>query len=183
MAAAGFSLPARAAKTGAIVRAGAGQAGVIGQAAGGAGRAAKGKRAAAGGNKTAAAAAQEKGPIVINSERLSADSSTRTAVFSGMVEATNNHMWLYADKMVVHYGETGGIQTIDATGSVKFIKEDSVVTSAKALYTKTGDNVVFTGKPKLVQTGTVVTGTAITYYVSTGNMEVQKSRVFIQQGK
>ena len=121
-----------------------------------------------------------KGPIIITSNHLSADSSTRAAVFSGMVEATNNHMWLYADKMVVHYGQAGGIKTIDAAGNVKFIKEDSVVTSQKAQYLREGNYVVFTGEPKLARAGTVVTGSAITYYVATGNIDVQKSKVFIQ---
>ena len=171
-----LSMPAWAgtgkARAGAAVQ--AGPAGAVMK-----GRAAKDKQAAVS-NKTGPTAAEEKGPIVITSQRLSADSATRTAVFSGMVQATNNHMWLYADRMVVHYGEAGGVKTIDSTGNVRFIKEDSVVTSDKALYTRKADNVVFTGNPKLSRAGTVVTGTSITYYVTSGNMAVQNSRVFIQ---
>ncbi|MDA8326243.1 MAG: lipopolysaccharide transport periplasmic protein LptA [Nitrospiraceae bacterium] len=131
-------------------------------------------------NKTGKGPAAKKGPIVITSDRLSADSNTHTAVFSGRVQAKNDNMWLYSDKMVVHYSEEGGVQTIDAVGRVKLIKEDRVVTSDKALYTKADDKVVFTGKPKIVQGDTIVTGAVITYYVSADRMDVQNSKVLMQ---
>lgn len=144
----------------------------------------KGKKASAG-QKTGVGNAAgpgfaKKGPIIITSDRLSADSATHTAIFSGRVQAKNNDMWLYADQMTVHYSEEGGVQTIDADGNVKLIREDRVVTSGKAHYTKADDKVVFTINPKIVQATTVVTGTIITYYVSTDKMDVQNSRVFIQ---
>ncbi len=152
------------------------------------GNATAGKPAAAGGatgktgNKGIGGGGEsvKKGPIVITSDRLSADSSAHTAVFSGRVQARNGNMWLYADKMVVHYGEEGGVQTIDAIGSVKLIKEDRVITSGKARYTKADDRVVFTENPKIVQGSTVVTGVIITYYVSSDRMDVQNSKVIMQ---
>ena len=121
-----------------------------------------------------------KGPIVITSDTLSADQSAHTAVFEGRVAAKNDGMELFADKMVVHYDENGGVSTIDATGSVKLIKEERVVTAGKAHYDKADDSVLFSENPKIVQAGTVVTGTAITYYVSTDKMDVKNSKVFIE---
>ncbi len=122
----------------------------------------------------------KKGPIIITSDTLSADQTTHTAIFEGRVAARQNGMELFADKMVVHYNESGGVKTIDATGSVKLIKGGRVVTSGRAHYDKATDSILFTENPKIAQAKTVVTGTAITYYVSTDKMNVKNSKVFIE---
>ncbi len=124
--------------------------------------------------------AAKKGPIVITSDTLSADQTTHTAIFEGRVAAKNDNMELYADKMVVHYAEDGGVQTIDATGSVKLIKEGRVVTAGQAHYEKASDSILFSKNPKIAQAKTVVTGTTIKYFVSTDKMDVTNSKVFIE---
>ncbi len=122
----------------------------------------------------------KKGPIIITSDTLSADQSTHTAVFEGRVAAKNDGMELFADKMVVHYNEVGGVKTIDAKGSVKLIKEGRVVTAGQAHFDKASDSILFSENPKIVQARTEVTGTTITYYVSTDKMDVKNSKVYIE---
>ncbi len=121
-----------------------------------------------------------KGPTIITSDTLSADQATHTAIFEGRVAARNGSMQLFADKMVVHYNEAGGVKTIDASGSVKLIKGGRVVTSGQAHYDKATDSILFSENPKIAQARTVVTGTTITYYVSTDKMDVKNSQVFIE---
>lgn len=121
-----------------------------------------------------------KGPIVITSDTLSADQNAHIAVFDGRVSAKNDDMELFADKMTVHYFENGGVDTIDAEGNVKLIKEGRVVTAGKAHYEKANDRILFTENPKIAQASSVVTGSLITYYVSTDKMDVKDSKVFIE---
>ncbi|MDA8173832.1 MAG: hypothetical protein M0018_04480 [Nitrospiraceae bacterium] len=147
------------------------------------GNAAAGKTAArvqAGAANTPAAALGEKGPVIITAKSLSADSKTHTAIFSGNVKAKTENMEIFADKMVVMYGDQGGVERIVATGAVRVIKEGRVITAGKADYTRADDKIVFSVNPKVAEGDTVITGTQIVYYVSDDRTSVTDSKVMIQ---
>jgi len=125
-----------------------------------------------------------KGPIVITSATLSADNNARTALFEGSVVAKTEEMTLYADKMLVYYAEqTGNVTKIDADGRVKLIKKDLVVTSKAAIYFADEEKIIFTGEPKAVDKGNVVTGTKMIHMLKDDRSFVENSRVLLENKK
>lgn len=125
-----------------------------------------------------------KGPIVITSETLSADNKARTALFKGSVVAKAKEMTIYSDEMLVYYAETtGNIKQIDAGGNVKLLKDDLIVTSAKASYFADEEKVIFDGEPKAVTKNNVVTGSKITYFFKDDRSIVENSRVLLENKK
>lgn len=127
---------------------------------------------------------QVRGPIVITSEKLSADNKARTALFEGSVVAKTGEMTLYSDKMLVYYSDqTGNVTRIDAEGRVKLVKKDLVVTSSMAQYFADTDKVIFTGEPTAVEKGNIVTGTKMTYMFKEDRSIVENSRVLLDNKK
>ncbi len=125
-----------------------------------------------------------KGPIIINSKKLTADNKARTGLFENSVVARTPDMTIYTDKMLVYYEEnTGNVKRIDATGSVKFIKEDRVITSKEATYYADGEKVIFTGEPRAVQGENVVTGIRMTYFMNDDRFFVEDSKAFLIKKK
>ena len=127
---------------------------------------------------------QIKGPIVITSQTLLSDNKARTALFEGSVVAKTENMTLYSDKMLVYYAEeTGNVTKIDAEGSVKLVKKDLVVTSKAANYFADEEKIIFTGEPKAVQKGDIITGTKMTYLMKEDRSFVENSRVLLENKK
>ena len=125
-----------------------------------------------------------KGPIIINSQRLTADNKARTGLFEISVVAKTPDMTIYTDKMLVYYEkDTGNVKRIDATGSVKFIKEDRVITSKEATYYADGEKVIFTGEPRAVQGENVVTGIRMTYFMNDDRFFVEDSKALLTKKK
>lgn len=130
------------------------------------------------------ASSQIKGPIVITSDTLSADSKAHTALFEGTVVAKSENMTLFSDRMTVYYAEnTGTVTKIIAEGSVKLVKTDLIVTSSVAHYFAAEEKIIFTGEPKAVQKGNVVTGTKITYLMKEDRSFVEGSKVILENQK
>ncbi len=125
-----------------------------------------------------------KGPIVITSQTLLSDNKARTALFEGSVIAKTENMTLYSDKMLVYYAEgTGNVTKIDAEDSVKLVKKDLVITSKVATYFADEEKIIFTGEPKAVEKGNIVTGTKMTYLMKEDRSFVENSRVLLENKK
>lgn len=125
-----------------------------------------------------------KGPITITSEMLTADNQARTALFEKDVVARTTNMTLYADRMLVHYDkETGDVTRIDVSGSVKVAMADRVITSQEAVYYAGEERIVFTGEPKAVDGGNVITGKKMTYLMNEDRFLVEASKVFLTNKK
>jgi len=122
-----------------------------------------------------------KGPITITAQSLQADSKARKAVFEGNVIAKSEDMTMHSDKMVVLYSQEGGVETIEATGSVKLVRGARVITSGRAEYTRADDKVVFTENPKIAEGGTLITGSKVIYYMGEDRTSVTDSKVFIER--
>ncbi len=127
---------------------------------------------------------QIKGPIVITSQTLLSDNKARTALFEGSVVAKTENMTLYSDKMLVYYAEgSGNVTKIEAEGRVKLVKKDLVVTSKAANYFADEEKVIFTGEPRAVEKGNIVTGTKMTYLMKEVRSFVENSRVLLENKK
>jgi lipopolysaccharide export system protein LptA len=125
-----------------------------------------------------------KGPITITSQRLTADNQAGTGLFEISVVARTPDMTIYTDKMLVSYDKkTGNVKRIDASGKVKFIKEDRVITSQEATYYADGEKVIFMGEPRAVQGENVVTGNRMTYFMNEDRFFVEGSKVFLPKKK
>ncbi|MBI5187881.1 MAG: lipopolysaccharide transport periplasmic protein LptA [Nitrospirae bacterium] len=129
-------------------------------------------------------AQQIKGPIIVTSETLIADNKAHTALFEKNVVARTTEMTIYADKMLAYYkADTGDITKIEATGSVKLIKDTRVITSSEAVYFANEDRIIFTGDPRVVDGKNVVTGTKMTYFLNDDRFFVENSKVFLTEKK
>jgi lipopolysaccharide export system protein LptA len=101
----------------------------------------------------------KKDPIVVTSKMLTIDNENNTAVFEHSVVAEAPEMTLYADKMYIFYNQdTRAITRIDASGRVKVIEKDRVITADKATYYARDERVIFKGDLKVVERKRVISG-------------------------
>jgi len=125
-----------------------------------------------------------KGPITITSETLTADNKAHTALFEKSVVAKTTDLTIQADKMLVFYQEDGGeVTKIEATGSVRVLRELRIITSKSAIYYADEEKVVFTGEPRAMDGDNVVSGTMITYFMGDDRFLVENSRVILKSKK
>ena len=125
---------------------------------------------------------ETKGPITITSSTLTADNRAHTALFEGSVTAKTEDTTMHADKMLVHYTEAGKVTKIEASGHVKLVKGDRVITSDEATFLADEEKVIFTGQPRAVEGSTMVTGTRMIYLMKEDRSLVEQSRVFMEKG-
>jgi|WetSurMetagenome_2_1015567.scaffolds.fasta_scaffold05360_6 lipopolysaccharide export system protein LptA len=126
-----------------------------------------------------------KEPTVITARALTADNKAKTALFTGSVVAKKGDSIFYADRMLVYYVETGdgensNIDRIEATGHVRLVRVNRIITAGKATYYAGADErVVFSDKPRATEDKNVVTGTLMTYYIRDDRSVVENSKIFI----
>ena len=124
------------------------------------------------------------GPVTITSGMLTADNQAHTALFEQSVIARTTDMTMYADNMLVHYDQkTGNVIRIDVSGTVKVITANLVITSREAVYYAGEEKIVFTGEPRAVDGGNVVTGKEMTYLMNEDRFLVESSKVFLTNTK
>ncbi|HEY5974353.1 MAG TPA: lipopolysaccharide transport periplasmic protein LptA [Geobacteraceae bacterium] len=112
-------------------------------------------------------------PIQIKSDQLLADNAKRSATFSGNVIARQGDLLIYADKLVVFYGENnGGVTRAEVTGNVRIVQGDRQGRADHGIYDSAAGTIVLDGKPQVFQGNDIITGTVITYF-----LEEQKSVV------
>jgi lipopolysaccharide export system protein LptA len=127
----------------------------------------------------------DKEPTVITANSLTADNKAKTALFTGNVVAKKGDGTLYADRMLVFYVETGdgensNIDRIEASGNVKLVRNNRIITSGKAIYyAGEQERAVFSDKPRATENRNVVTGTLMTYYIKDDRSVVENSKIFI----
>lgn len=125
-----------------------------------------------------------KGPITVTSETLTADNKARTALFERSVVAKTTDMTIHSDKMLVFYREgSGDVTKIEASGNVKVIRDNKVITSQIAVYFAEEEKVVFTGEPRAIDGENIVTGSKMTYYLKEDRSQVENSKVFLKSAK
>lgn len=127
---------------------------------------------------------KEKQPIVITSQSLIADNRENIAIFEGSVVAKTDNLTIYSDKMTIYSDKDGtNVKKLYATGNVKVHTNETVLFADEALYFSDEDKIIFSGNPKAVQKGNVITGSEIIFYLEDERAIVQKSRVVLQDSK
>lgn len=105
-------------------------------------------------------------PITIKSNELAADNKGKVAIFSGKVVARQGDITIYADKLIVNYGEAkGSVEKIEATGNVRIVQANRTGIASQAVYDSRAGQIILTGSPKVIQENNTLTGKIITYYI------------------
>ncbi|MBF0517142.1 MAG: hypothetical protein HQK97_08505 [Nitrospirae bacterium] len=122
-------------------------------------------------------------PLIVTSATLVADNKKHTATFNGSVKAVKGDTTFYANTMVVFYTEDKNqqIDHINATGNIRLIQGEKIITSDNAVYYGANERVVFTGKPVAKEGKNIVTGTKIEYFFETDVSFVENSRVHLEE--
>ncbi len=129
-------------------------------------------------------------PIHIKADQLQTDTKQSTATFIGKVTARQGDLVIYADRMVVHYGSSGGsVEKVECTGGVRIVQKNRIGTAAKGVYDNILGKIVLSGDPKVYQGEDMISGAEITYYIAdqrsvvTGAPSVRVEAVIYPKGK
>ena len=135
-------------------------------------------------------AAQARGPIVIKSDELHADTKSKTATFTGKVVAKQDDITIFCDRLVVKYAEHGGqVDKVEAFSNVRIVQENRIGTGQHGTYYSREGKIVLTGNPRVVQGKDMVSGQEITYFVNeeksvvTGSTKEREMAVIHPKGK
>lgn len=127
---------------------------------------------------------QDKEPIVITSDTLTADNKNSTAVFEGSVVAKTSDVAIRSDKMTVYYDESENkVKKIHAVGNVRVNNKDRAMFSEEAMYIDDEEKIIFTGNPKAVEGENMISGTQIIFFLREDRAVVEGSRVILQNKK
>jgi lipopolysaccharide export system protein LptA len=144
---------------------------------------------------------EEKTPIVITSQRMTAINEQNKLIFEKDVVAKKDDIILYADKMEILFDKamnaglidaaaeeknTKGsrdISTITATGNVKVVRGEKTITANEAVYYKEEDKMVLTGEPKAWERDDIITGTKMTIFLKEDKSIVEGSKVVVHPEK
>jgi lipopolysaccharide export system protein LptA len=75
-------------------------------------------------------------PVKITSDNFVVDDAQHTATFTGQVVVTRTNLTVWADNVLVEYGEAGpaSIRSFTATGGVKVKTKEQTATGDRAIY-------------------------------------------------
>jgi lipopolysaccharide export system protein LptA len=105
-------------------------------------------------------------PIQIKSDELNADNAKKTATFVGNVVARQGDLVLYADKLVVTYGEKGdALSRAEAFGNMRIVQGARRGQADHGVYDTVKGTIVMDGSPKVFQGDNTIAGSVITYYL------------------
>ena len=107
-------------------------------------------------------------PVTVDSDRMERFGKESLIIFTGNVVARQNNSVQYADRLEVYLDEKGDkiLRTV-STGSVRIVTRDCKTGTAKrAEYFELEQRVVLIGNARVWQEDNVVSGEAITIYLS-----------------
>lgn len=133
--------------------------------------------------KTSAATPAQ--PVDIAANEMEIFDAEKKAIFRGAVDATRGTTNLKADTLTVVYSEVkqpdGSTKTdatdLDAKGNVTITTPKETITGDWAKYNPQTDKLLVGGKVKLVQGGTVLTGSQLEADLKTDRMQMTGGRV------
>lgn len=115
---------------------------------------------------TAAQSDRSSKPISVKADALTADNKGKTAVFTGRVVARQDDVTIYAEKLIVYYGEQQDqVDKVEAIGSVRILQTNRIGTGGHALYENKVGKITLSINPKVTQDKDSVTGKVIVYYL------------------
>ncbi|KAB0669523.1 lipopolysaccharide transport periplasmic protein LptA [Oryzomonas sagensis] len=112
-------------------------------------------------------------PIAIKANELAADNKGKTAIFSGKVVAKQGDITIYADRLIINYGDKkNDVEKIEANGNVRIVQENRIGTATHAVYESKLGRITLTGNPKIMQGADTMSGNIITYFIDEDRSEV-----------
>ena len=129
-------------------------------------------------------AAKDKVPVVITARHAEFDNKTHKAVYNGNVKVVRGDVTMYSNQLEAFFDQEGKeLDHIVATGDVKILQEDKVITGQKAVYYEAEQKVVLTGKPVSRQGKNVVEGERMTYFFNQERIIVEEARSVLHPDK
>jgi lipopolysaccharide export system protein LptA len=122
----------------------------------------------------------EKIPLEITSKSMVAEDNNTLITFKDSVVAKKGDITLYSDTLVVHYGKQRKVKKIIARGNVTLNQGDKEIKSENAEYFPDDEKVVFTGNPVFHENNNIVSGSKITYLITSEKSIVEDSRVILK---
>ncbi len=118
-------------------------------------------------------------PVQISSDALEVLQEQSQAIFTGNVIATQGEVNMRAEKMIVHYRNSGGtagaegamgkgIERIDASGNVIFTNPADTAKGDFAVYNVDKETLDLTGNVLLTRDKNILKGTHLNYNLATG---------------
>ncbi len=124
---------------------------------------------------------QSQEPITITSDKAELDNQEHTAIYRDNVVVTRGDVTLYSDEIKTWFDDQSKrIKQIKATGGVRLVQADVVITAAAATYFDKEQKIVLTGKPMCKKGDNVLTGSGITYFLDTGKIVVENAKSTLQ---
>lgn len=120
-------------------------------------------------------------PVEITSQRMTALTKQRKAIFEGNVKVIQGTTTMTTDWMEVTYSEKGDIVEIRAKGKVVIRQKDREIQSEELQYSRLDDKITFTGNPIAREGANTVQGTRMIYHLKEGRSEVENSKVLIKK--
>lgn len=119
-------------------------------------------------------------PIHITADNLAVDQNTKTATFSGNVEALQESITLHSQKMVVHYTKTenagternNDISKIEVFGNVVLTRPGESAKGDKGVYDVAKSTINLSGNVLLKKDQNTVQGTHLVYNLETGKSKI-----------
>lgn len=116
------------------------------------------------GAAAALAQAQGDGPIKVTGDTFIIDEAKGIATFSGNVEIVRGGLNVWAQKVVIEYGDGGpeDVQTFVATGKVRLKTKDQDATGDRATFDPNTQMLKMTGNVVVVNATGTLTGPSLT---------------------
>lgn len=116
------------------------------------------------GAAAALAQAQGDGPIKVTGDTFTIDEAKGIATFSGNVEIVRGGLNVWAQKVVIEYGDGGpeDVQTFVATGKVRLKTKDQDATGDRATFDPNTQMLKMTGNVVVVNATGTLTGPSLT---------------------
>ncbi len=138
-------------------------------------------------------------PLRISAAQMEADQDQRRIAFTGQVKAEYGDSVLYTDKLLVFYepgkekapaaapGQAGGetspfgdlgggrLDRLEAQGKVRFVQGDRVATGELAVYKRSRDEIVLTGRPQVWRGENHLKGSRIIFHLGSKRVVVEGS--------
>lgn len=116
------------------------------------------------GAAAALAQAQGDGPIKVTGDTFTIDEAKGMATFSGNVEIVRGGLNVWAQKVVIEYGDGGpeDVQTFVATGKVRLKTKDQDATGDRATFDPNTQMLKMTGNVVVVNATGTLTGPSLT---------------------
>ena len=120
-----------------------------------------------------------KSEIEITAATMEWNKEDNIAIAIGEAKAIQGNNILYANKIIVFFNKKEDIESIsklDASGNVKFIKEDQIATGDNAIYYVENENILMKGNVTLQREDSVMLGDELSIDLKTSSSKLTSKK-------